>query len=167
MENLSNNESIQARLRSIPWFYSLTQDQIDSLVDVTSLIQFDKDTVIIDGTQQSDSVYIVLSGNLILETQIPIQGYVRIGSAEPLDIIGWDSLTPIVRQINYRAIAIEEGSALRLDPEGLLFLCNQDQSLGFFVMHRVVNEISRRYLEMQIIMSNLIMQKSWNRSLDM
>jgi CRP/FNR family transcriptional regulator, cyclic AMP receptor protein len=43
-------------------------------------------------------VYVLLEGQVVLEIEVPTRGQVQIYTAEVLDIIGWSSMTPIVRQ---------------------------------------------------------------------
>ena len=83
-------------------------------------------------------------GARALEIFVPHQGRVRILTAEPMDVIGWSSVTPIVRQRTASARAILPTKIIGLDSEKLRALCEEDHDLGYFVMMRIANIIASR-----------------------
>ena len=81
---------------------------------------------------------------MALEIFVPHQGRVRILTAEPMDVIGWSSVTPVVRQRTASARAILPTKIIGLDSEKLRALCEEDHDLGYFVMLRIANIVASR-----------------------
>ncbi|RPI22217.1 MAG: hypothetical protein EHM70_24085, partial [Chloroflexota bacterium] len=84
---------LMAALRSIPWFVELKPTQLERLVNISDLCTADTDEDIFCEGEKKDFRYIVLEGQVAIEIYIPTRGQVRIFTAEPLDILGWSSMT--------------------------------------------------------------------------
>lgn len=154
-------------LKSIPWFFDLDDTQLARLASIGKIWEFDQGDVLIDEGIGRPDLVIILTGSASIETRLPIQSFVKVGTAEALDLLGWTGMTPIYHDMIVRAVGLEEGRALLFNSSMLSDLCRKDHQIGYIVLNRVANDMARRFLEMQIFMSNVIIQKSWNRSLDM
>ena len=70
----------------------------------------------------------------------------RIYTAEPMDIVGWSSITPVVRQRTAAARAVLPSRLVRMLAVELYKLCDEDHDLGYVVMRRLSNVIASRLL---------------------
>jgi len=153
---------LMAALRSIPWFVDLKPTQLERLVNISDLCTADTDEDIFCEGEKKDFLYIVLEGQVAIEIYIPTHGQVRIFTAEPLDILGWSSLTPIVRQRTASARAIIPTRLIGLEAEGLYRYCEEDHDLGYVIMRRLTNVIASRVLTTRINLTSLFVNPGHN-----
>ncbi len=147
-------------LRTIPWFLELKPQQIEALAGISSIVQFKQGTTIFCEGDRVDNIYIILSGEIGVDIAVPSRGIVRITTAEPLDIIGWSKLTPVVRQRTASTIALKDSTLLVLNGDELNRLCEEDPRLGYIIMRRVANVVASNLLTIKLQMMDLILQSS-------
>ena len=136
---------IQA-MRAIPWFQELEPAMFDKLAQIAGLVELEKGETLFNEGGKEDFIYIVLNGRIGLEIFVPARGKVRIETAEPLDLVGWSSVTPVVRQRTAGAKAVLPTRLLSIDAERLRILCDSDHDLGYLVMRRIANIIASRLM---------------------
>lgn len=141
MEELSQIETL---LKEIPWFKEIRPEHFEKLSKIASLHFFPAGAEVFREGDRQDCLCIVLEGRVALEIFVPHQGRVRILTAEPMDVIGWSSVTPVVRQRTASARAILPTKIIGLDSEKLRALCEEDHDLGYFVMLRIANIVASR-----------------------
>jgi CRP-like cAMP-binding protein len=135
-----------ASLRSIPWFVELTSPQLKKLAGIASLCQVKANEYLFLEGGKEDYLYVVLEGQMAVEIHVPTRGCVRIFTAEPLDIVGWSSMTPVVRQRTASARALLPTRLVSLHSESLHKLSDEDHDLGYMIMKRVANVAASRLL---------------------
>jgi CRP-like cAMP-binding protein len=135
-----------ASLRSIPWFVELTSPQLKKLADIASLCKVKANEYLFLEGGKEDYLYVVLEGQMAVEIHVPTRGCVRIFTAEPLDIVGWSSMTPVVRQRTASARALLPTRLVSLHSESLHKLSDEDHDLGYMIMKRVANVAASRLL---------------------
>ncbi len=143
MYNLADTK---AAMHSIPWFVELSTIQLDRLASISDLCQVSANVEIFREGENEGSLYVVLEGQVAVEIAVPNRGKVRIFTAEPLDIIGWSSMTPVVRQRTASARALLPTRLLTIEAEGLRRLCEEDHDLGYIIMRRLSNVVASRLL---------------------
>ncbi len=137
-------------LRSIPWFLELNPAEMEILASISFLRQVDtNEDLFLEGEKQ-DYLYVVLDGQLSLEIYIPTRGRMCIFTAEPLDIIGWSTMTPVVRQRTASARATVPSRLIGFDAEALYRKCEEDHHLGYIIMRRLSNVAASRLLATRI-----------------
>lgn len=107
---------------------------------------------------REDYVYILLEGQLLIEMWVTTRGKERICLAEPLDILGWSSLTPVVRQRTATATATQNCRLLCLDGSALRQMCESDHDLGYLIMRRVANVVASNLLTTRLALMDIILQ---------
>lgn len=137
-------------LRSIPWFLELTAVEMERLAGISFLRQVDQDEDLFLEGEKEDFLYIVLDGELSIEVYIPTRGRMTIYTAEPLDILGWSSMTPVIRQRTASARAVVPSKLMGFDSAALSRFCEEDTHLGFIIMRRLANVIASRLLTTRI-----------------
>ncbi len=140
------DQQIVQAMQAIPWFRELEPDMFNKLAEIASVVELDKGKTLFHEGGKDDFIYIVLNGRIALEIFVPVRGRVRIETVEPLDLVGWSSVTPVVRQRTAGAKAVLDSRLICLNAEKLRALCDEDHDLGYIIMDRVANIIAGRLM---------------------
>ena len=81
----------------------------------------------------------------------------------PLDVVGWSSLTPVVRQRISTVRALQPTRLLVLESDSLRRICDEDHDLGYIIMRRVANVVASRLLTMRLHMLETLVQREATR----
>ena len=133
-------------LQAVPWFQELSDEHFDKMCEITRLINVDKDTTIFAEGEKDENLYIVLEGRVAIEVYHPTRGRIRVYTAEPLEVIGWSSVTPVVRQRTASARAVLDCRLAATDGLSLRKLCDEDYELGYKIMRRIANVVAARLM---------------------
>lgn len=133
---------LTALLEGIPWFLDLKPQQMEQLTKIASICQLEVGQVLFQEGEKLKCMYVVLEGELSVETYISSHRSVRLLKAEPLDILGWSTLTPVVRQSLATARAAKPSLLVCFDSEALHQLCERDHDLGYIIMRRISNVVA-------------------------
>jgi CRP/FNR family cyclic AMP-dependent transcriptional regulator len=125
---------ITSILQTIPWFIELKSLHFEQLASISHIQELNAGEELFSEGGKEDYLYIVLEGQIAIEIHVPTRGSARIFTAEPLDIIGWSTLTPVVRQRTSTARALFPSRVLGLEAEGLKKLCEDDHSFGYIII---------------------------------
>jgi CRP-like cAMP-binding protein len=147
---------ITSTIKSIPWFLDLSPENLKNLTTAAEVRSFEAGTVIFNEGEQHNYLYIILEGCVTLESFIPGRGSMPIFTAESLDVIGWSSMTPVVRQKTGTARAVEPTRVLAFNAETLMELCEADCKLGFVIMRRLANIVASRLLTHRLHLLEII-----------
>lgn len=145
-------------LMKIPWFLELTPGHLDKLAGISDTCQLPPGELLFSEGDPANCLYILLEGELALETFVPSQGGVRIFTAEPLDIIGFSALTPVVRQRTATARALTPIQLICFNGQMLRQLCDEDHDLGYIIMRRIANVTASRLLTTRLQLFDIIHQ---------
>jgi CRP/FNR family cyclic AMP-dependent transcriptional regulator len=147
-------------LKSIPWFLEFNQKQLESLANLTTFATAKEgETIFVEGGQL-DNVCIILSGEVDVFTTVPSRGCVHVYYGEPLDIIGWSRMTPMVRQRTASVVALTETRLLVLNGDELTELCERDHHVGYVIMKRLANVVASNVLMFKLHLMEEIVQTS-------
>ncbi len=162
MINSLNNELLLT-IKSIPWFHDLPVEKINRLSEVAFYCDVPMNKYIFEEGARSSELYIILEGQILLENYVPTKGKKALYYANPLDIIGWSSMTPVVRQRANSAKAITNCHLLVFNANDLLALCDKDPELGYVVMKKLTNVIASRFLNLKLQLFDIIVNQSNKR----
>jgi CRP/FNR family cyclic AMP-dependent transcriptional regulator len=151
---------ITQALENIPWFLDLKRSQLELLAKIARFQQVNAGEEVFREGDREDYLYIVMEGQLSLETFVPSRGLIRTFTAEPLDIFGWSSLTPVVRQRLSNARAVIPCRLIAIEGESLKNLCEQDHDIGYIIMRRLANIVASRLLSTRLALFDVIVQNS-------
>ena len=139
-------QEIQTALQTIPWFQEIAPEYFEKLCGISSLREVEPGDELFREGDKEDYLYIVLEGRIAIEIFVPGRGRMRIYTAEPMDVVGWSSTTPVVRQRTAGARAVFPSRLVVMEAQKLKQLCDEDHDLGYVVMRRVANVIASRLL---------------------
>jgi CRP/FNR family cyclic AMP-dependent transcriptional regulator len=151
-------DTILQTLKNIPWLLELNQGQVERLAELASFHQLALGDELFHEGDREDNIHILIAGQVCLEVTIPTQGVVRIGLVEPLDIIGWSALTPVVRQRTATARACQPGTTIAFKGDALRQLCEEDHDIGYVIMRRLSTVIATRLLTTRLHLYDLVIQ---------
>lgn len=143
---MNDFSQVEQVIRSIPWMDQLEQFALDRLRIISRIIQLESGQLLFHEGDKEDYLYILLEGCIALEMNVPNRGNTLIYTAEPFDIIGWSSVTPVVRQRTATAKTVTPAKLLALDAIKLRQLCDEDNKLGYIFMRKLANIIAMRLL---------------------
>lgn len=150
--------NLQQTLRHLPWFADLTQAQLQQMASIASLQRLDSGDILFKEGDREDSLYVLLEGQVALEVEVPTRGQVVFFTAEMMDILGWSSMTPIVRQRTAQARATQDCLLLGFNSKLLQQLCDEDHQIGYVIMRRLANVVANRLLTTRLCLLDIIAQ---------
>lgn len=151
-----NQADITTTIKTIPWFLDLSPESLQRLTAIADIQSYTVGDVIFSEGEQHPFLYVLLDGKVRLESFVPGHGMLPIFTAESLDVIGWSSLTPVVRQKTGTARVIEPTRLLTFHADTLMELCETDCDLGFVIMRRLANIVASRLLTHRLHLLGLI-----------
>jgi CRP-like cAMP-binding protein len=153
-----NNTELKPTLKSIPWLMDLTSSQLQSLENISGSRFIKSGEVLFREGDNDNVLYIVSEGRLAIDILVPGHGQVCIYYAEPLDLVGWDRMTPVARQRITSVTAEQDSYLIYLNATALSELCDTDPVIGMTIMRRMSNVIASRLLSMRIKLLELLAQ---------
>ena len=151
----ATQELIKA-LQTIPWYQQFSEKHFDKLAGISKLVEIDAGSYLFREGDHEDFLYVLLEGRLAIEIYGPTQGKISIYTAEPMDVVGWSSVTPVVRQRTAGARAVFNSRLVATDAAALRQLCEEDYELGYHVMRRMANVVAGRLMVTRLQLLNLI-----------
>lgn len=157
---MDDQANIKQILKRIPWFHELTPEALDNLTRITTLRTLKSGERLFKEGESENCLYVLLDGEIDLETHVPGYGEVHIFTAEPLDIIGWSVLTPVVRQRTDTARALSDCELVCFNNELLRQLCEEDHEFGYIIMRRIANVAASRLLTTRLHLFEVVRQQA-------
>jgi CRP/FNR family cyclic AMP-dependent transcriptional regulator len=143
---MTNQQELIEALQTVPWFQVMSADHFNKVVKIARIFRFEPGQVIFHEGDKEDYLYVVIEGRVAIEISIPGRGRMRILTADPMDEVGWSSVTPVVRQRTAGARAVLPSRLVGFDAVELRKLCDEDHDFGYFVMRRLANVIAGRLM---------------------
>ena len=143
---MRSQEELIKVLQTIPWFQELDQKHFEKMLKISSLLEVDAKQELFREGDPEDYLYIVSQGRVAIEIMVPSRGRMRIYTAEPMDVVGWSSVTPVVRRRTAGAQAVLPSCLVRQDAAALRQLAEEDCALGYIIMRRMANVVASRLL---------------------
>jgi CRP/FNR family transcriptional regulator, cyclic AMP receptor protein len=157
-EMIVQKDDLAKTLRRIPWFLDLEDTNLDQLALLATIQTYEPGEILFKEGDPEDFLFILLEGQVVLEIEVPTHGQLSFYTAETLDIIGWSSMTPIVRQRTASARATQRSMLLCFQSKLLQQLCDENHDLGYVIMRRLANVVANRLLTSRVHMMELIAQ---------
>lgn len=155
---MENQETLIQTLRRIPWFLELNPSQIDALAGIAVIRQVGSGKVLFNEGDGEDCLYVLLEGQMEALVHLPGRGPTRLYTTDPLDIIGWSVLTPVVRQRTASLKALTDCRFICFDGQILRQMCENDRDLGFIIMRRIANVVASRLLVTRLQLFEILRQ---------
>lgn len=154
--NMDYQDNNFRTLHRVPWFNDLTPVALEKLARIAILRRLNTGDILFKEGDAEICLFVLLEGEIVLQTHAPGYGEVDIFTAEPLDVIGWSGLTPVVRQRTDTAIARSDCLLICFDSEMLRHLCEDDHEFGYIIMRRIANVAASRLLTTRLHLFEVI-----------
>jgi CRP/FNR family cyclic AMP-dependent transcriptional regulator len=143
---MTPKQELISTLQSIPWFQEIDQEHFDKLASISEVIEVDAGKDLFHQGDKQDYLYVIIKGRVAIEIAVPGKGRTRISTAEATEMLGWSSVTPVVRQRTASAVTVLPSVLVRLNAPELQKLCDQNHTFGYIVMRRIANVAASRLL---------------------
>jgi len=143
---MTEEQELVKALQAIPWFQAMTAEHFSKIVSIAKIFSYEPGQIIFREGDKEDYMYVVLEGRVAIEISVPGHGRMRILTADPMEVVGWSSVTPVVRQRTAGARAVLPTRMVAFDAGDLRRLCDEDHSFGYYVMRRLANVVAGRLL---------------------
>lgn len=137
----------------------LKHTELTCIGRASRMVEAGPGTVLFREGQFEDEVFVVFSGHVRLSMKVPGRGEVTLMTAGPGDLVGWSGLI---------SDGIMTATATVLDPTRLVAmsgrclkqLCDADPQLGYVLMKRLAQVISRRLVSTRLQLLDLFADSS-------
>lgn len=143
---MNPNSQVKQAIQSIPWFQGIKPQYFDRLAEIAQVMYLSGGEELFSEGDKEKNIYVLLDGRIALEMFIPHRGRARILTVEPVELFGWSSVTPVVRQRTTNARAITDSRLIAINTDQLSKLCNEDHDLGYIIMRHIANIIASRLM---------------------
>jgi CRP/FNR family cyclic AMP-dependent transcriptional regulator len=143
---MKSEQELVSALQAIPWFQVMNENHFNKLVSIAKIFTFEPGQVIFREGDKEDYLYVVIEGRIAIDIHVPGRGRMRILTADAMEVVGWSSVTPVVRQRTAGARAVLPSRLVAFDAIELRKLCDEDHDLGYFVMRRLANVVASRLM---------------------
>jgi CRP-like cAMP-binding protein len=146
--------SVEEALRTLTFSASLPDAVNEQLAALASIEQHVPGALLFREGSVHDGFSIIVEGHVGLLMNVPGRGDVRILSLGAGDVLAWSALLAHGR-MTAAAVAASEVRLLTFRGAELRQLCESNHEVGFHVMHRVADALSRRLLATRLQLLDL------------
>ena len=136
-------EDLSRLLREHPFVRGLDEEKVHFLTGCASNVRFGADEYLIREGAEADASFLIRTGRVVLEIDVPGRGAKQIQTVEEGEVLGWSWLFPPYRW-QFDARAIGPVRALKLDGACLRNKCEADHHLGYEVLKRLLYQVHQR-----------------------
>jgi CRP-like cAMP-binding protein len=138
-----HTEDLTTILNQHPFLAGLTEDHMHTLIGCASNVRFAEGASIIREGEIANTFYLIRSGRVALEIEVPGRGAIRVQTAGPGEVLGWSWLISPYRW-HFSGLAVVETRAIALDGECLRNKCESDPGFGYDLLLRLAQVMERR-----------------------
>ena len=124
------------------------------LAEMARVVEWNEGALIFREGDQHDHLYILRSGHVALEMNVPSRGQTRILTVRSGELLGWSALLGDSRMTT-SAIALEPTLAAAMSGRDLRLLCGTDHEVGYHIMRRVASALSQRLVATRLQLLDL------------
>jgi CRP-like cAMP-binding protein len=136
-------EDLSRLLRDHPFVHGLDDAKINFLTGCASNVRFAADEYLVREGSEANTSFLIRTGRVVLEIDIPGRGVRQIQTVEEGEILGWSWLFAPYRW-QFDARAVTPVRAFKLDGECLRNKCETDHDLGYEVVKRLLYQVHQR-----------------------
>ena len=136
-------ESLERVLSGHPFAKGLETRFLKILVGCASNVVFEADSFMFHEGEDANQFYIIRKGKVALEIHDSGRGPVSVETLTEGEVVGWSWLVPPYHW-HFDGHVIERIQAIALDAKCLRKKCNEDHSLGYELLMRIVPLITHR-----------------------
>ena len=124
------------------------------LAAIARVVEWNEGALIFREGEPHDDLYVVSSGHVVLEMNVPGRGLTRILTVRSGELLAWSALLGDGR-MTASAVATEPTQAIAISGRELRQLCQSDHEVGYHVMGQVASALSQRLLATRLQLLDL------------
>jgi CRP-like cAMP-binding protein len=141
------SDNLLETLKTQPFAAQLEPSHVTRLAAMGTFAKFGPDEVIFKEGEKTNKFYLIVSGTVALEMNLPemngARSLLRVQRLGAGDGLGW-SAALVGRGKHFQARALSDVEALVFDGDEVLEACRQDPGFGFAFMVRLLDVVSKR-----------------------
>lgn len=136
-------DQLQSLLHELRFTADFPDEVLTSLAEASSFRSVALGEVLFREGSPNDRLYLVCSGRLALEMNVPPRGAVRILTLGPGEMVGWSAVIG-EGKMTASAVAIDETELVVAPAETLRELCEVNHDFGYYLMREMAAALARR-----------------------
>ena len=150
-----NDQSNLLKLLSATRFVEgISSDHLQSLCRVSRLIGLSAGAKLFTEGAIEDEIFIISSGHIRLSMKVQGRGEVPFLTTGPGELVGWSGLIGDGR-MTATAEAVEDTRLIAMSGKKLLEICDHQKDLGYVLLQRVAQVLSKRLLSTRLQLLDL------------
>ncbi|HQO33541.1 MAG TPA: cyclic nucleotide-binding domain-containing protein [bacterium] len=142
-------------LQGLACLRSYNAEQVRKLAEISELKDCPAETYVYQANDAADALYLVLSGRVAVEMDLPRHRKIVVDFVEGGDFFGWSALVP-PHVLTASCLCMEQSRLLRIPREPLLKLLKEDVSLKASIMEMISRLVAVRLKDTRLQMSYLL-----------
>jgi len=135
--------SLAKAIAEHPFWKGMTADHLKILADCAMYSRFEAGQMIFEEGDPANRFYLILEGNVVLESYVRERGTVLIETIGAGDVLGWSWLFPPYYW-HFDARALEPTKAIFLYATRLRENCEEDHEFAYQLLRRTAEVVIRR-----------------------
>jgi CRP-like cAMP-binding protein len=142
-------ERLTALLRKVSFSADLPEELLEKLAGISRAREFVAGAILFEEGARNNDLYLIWSGRVALDINVPNHGSVRILSLGPGDMVGWSAVLEH-GEMTGSVTAIEDTEVVAVPADQLVVECQKDPALGYEIMRRIAQQLARRLLSTRL-----------------
>ena len=130
-------------LRSAELTHDMKTDHLRKLASFSTEVEFQKDEIIYQKGSAGKAVFLIETGQVVIETNVPGHGNVIMNTLGPGQFFGWSSLFPSERKMAWTR-AVEPTLAIAIDSAQLRSTWQGDHDFEYALVRRAGRDMAGR-----------------------
>lgn len=130
-------------LKKIYLFGNLSEDMLGKLLPIMQVRIFGDGAVVFKEGEKADTVYMLLTGKIVLEVEASAHMSVSVGAIKPGYTFGWAGLIP-GSFYTASAVCVEPCEVLAMPGDQFQEFMERDHTLGYRIMQGLVRALRNR-----------------------
>ncbi|MBC7965000.1 MAG: cyclic nucleotide-binding domain-containing protein [Fuerstia sp.] len=132
----------------------MSPDHLQCLCRAARLLKLSAGAKLFQEGSIEDEVFVISSGHIRLSMNVPGRGEVPFLTTGPGELVGWSGLIGDGR-MTATATAIEDTILIAMSGKKLQELCDSEKELGYVLLQRVAQVLSKRLLSTRLQLLDL------------
>lgn len=141
-------------LNQLAFSADLPQHVLVELAAVSRIQRFAAGEMLFREGSQNHVLYLIVSGRVALDMNVPGRGKMRVLSLGPGDLVGWSAFIGQGRMTT-SAETLEECEIIAVSGPKLLEICDRNPEVGYPLMRRTAVALSKRLLATRLQLLDL------------
>lgn len=153
------HEKLTELLKGVSFSADLPDEILRKLARISRVRSFPAGAILFEEGTHNNDMYLIWSGRVALDMQVPGHGNVRILSLFPGDVVAWSALLER-GEMTASAVATEDTETVAFPADQLLKECQKDHEIGYEIMRRMAGQLARRLLATRLQLADLLAREA-------